>query len=199
MARMGIAKSCLPIAILLASGCANTPEIRDLAERTGVFVTSLDEETSDFLDAQNRLNAENEEHLSILERHAGRLKARVAQQQLASTRAGATTALATQAAATAVTAEQVVAQLDPTASEPAIIAFEGSAGYQKASKALVEIGTEPSLTELLTGLLAFAGAVRDAHADLVAKAKEDAAAAGAGTAEATAEAIGGGAAAVEEE
>lgn len=199
MATIMNARSSIALAALLASGCASTPEVRNLAGRTGVFVTSIQVGTADFIAAQNRLNAGNEEHVRTLARRADTLRVRVAQQRIASTRAGATGLLRTQETASATTGADVVAMLQPAVSEAATVPFEGDEGYGKAAEALVQVGNKPSTLALLRSLVTYAGAVREAHAELVEKAKASAAETAAETADASAQAVTGGAAAANEE
>jgi hypothetical protein len=184
---------------LLAAGCASTPEVRNLAARTGVFVTSMERGTDDFMAAQNRLNAENEQHLRTLAARGDALKARAAQQRIASTRAGATTLLESRSAATSVTGADIIAQVHPREIQPAAISFE-SDGYGKAASGLVEIGRKPGAMALLRSLAAFGGTVvGDVHAGLVEKAKNSAAATAGETAAAAGQAVTAGAAAAENE
>jgi hypothetical protein len=186
------------LAALLAGGCASTPEVRNLAARTGVFVTSMQGGTSDFIAAQNRLNAGNEVQLRTLERRAETLRARVGRQRIASTRAGATDLLRTQEAATATTGAEVIARLHPRLTEPATVSFDGDEGYGKAAQGLVEVGAKPSTLALLRSLVTYSGAVRDAHSELVEKAKKSATESAAETADAATDALAEGAAAVPE-
>jgi hypothetical protein len=195
MAMIRRGRPVLALVALLAGGCASTPEVRDLAARTGVFVTSMDDGTAEFIAAQNRLNSENEEHLRTLGRRGETLKARVALQRLASTRAGATTLLETQAAATSVTGAAVVAQLHPQQSQPAAVSFPGGAGYGKAAEALAEIGTKPTALALLRSLVANAGPVREVLSELLEKAKKSGTDTAGETAATAAQAVTAGAAA----
>lgn len=181
MSRIKTAGWLLPIAAMLA-GCASTPQMRNLAERTGTFVTSLDQGTGSFVAAQNHLNANNEAVLRSLAGHAATLRMQVAQQRLASTDAGHRNLLDSQALATSVTAADIVAGLaPPPAVRPATVKFEGGEGYGKAAKALVDVGTKPTTAAAIAGLITYAEAVRDAHAKLIDDAKKSAAAAGAET------------------
>lgn len=172
----------LPVTVLLA-GCASTPQVRNLAERTGTFVTSLDQGTTGFVAAQNHLNANNEATLRSLAGRAAMLRRQVAQQRLASTDAGHRDLLQSQSLATSVTAADVVAGLLPApAVRPASVKFEGGEGYGKAAKALVDVGAKPTTATVIAGLISYAEAVRDSHAKLIEDAKASATAAAAQTA-----------------
>jgi len=184
----------LPLGALLSAGCASTPEVRNLAERTGTFVTSLEQGTGEFIAAQNRLNANSEAILGSLAGRAATMRMQVAQQRLASTDAGHQALLQSQSLATSVTAADVVASLHPPAvARPASIKAEGTEGYAKAAKALVEAGTKPTTPAVIAGLVTYAEAVRDSHAKLVEDAKKSADSAGADTATAAGNAIQSGA------
>lgn len=181
MSAIKCAKWMLPLTALLA-GCASTPQVRTLAERTGTFVTSLEQGTTGFVTAQNHLNANNEATLRSLGGQATALRMQVAQQRLASTDAGHRDLLQSQALATSVTAADIVASLQPPpAVRPATVKFEGGEGYGKATKALVDVGTKPTAAAVIAGLISYAEAVRDSHAALLEDAKDSAASAGAQT------------------
>lgn len=197
MTTVGLGKLWLAAAMLLVGGCASTPEVRNLADRTGVFVTSLDKGTADFAAAQTSLNAANEHRLRRLGLHADALRARVAQQRLAWTRAGATDSLRTQEA-TSIPATAIVAALKPAAViEPSVVQFDGQASYGDAAEALVAIGTKPDAAAVLAGLISYGVAVRDAHADLLEQAKESAAATASESEGAVKKTLDGGTAVVE--
>lgn len=173
------------------SGCASTPEVRTLADQTGVFVTSLSEGTGEFVAAQNRLNSENEEHLQVLGAHAAAARSQVARQRLAWTGAGEATLISTQDAATRPTAEEVVARLSRRDLEPTRIAGEAEEGYAKAAKALAEVGAKPKLEAVLLGLVDYAADVRTSYESLheeAVKASAEAADAAGDATEATTEA-----------
>lgn len=157
----------------MAAGCASTPEVRTLSDRTGRHVTALREGTAEFVAAQNRLNAENESHLQQLAASASAARARVARQRLAWTKGGQTDILDTQAMASSVTAADVVAQLQPSSVQPATVSFAGGKGYADAAEALTKIGTKPTAKAVLLGLAQYANEVRASHEALQEEAAKD--------------------------
>lgn len=161
----------LPLAAT-AGGCASTPEVRNLSDRTGLYVTSLREGTAEFVAAQNRLNAQNEAHLQRLSARAAVAGAQVARQRLAWTSGDQKAVLEAQKLASNVGAADVVAALKPRSVQPATVSFAGGKGYSEAAEALTEVGAKPSTLAVLRGLVAYATQVRSSYEELQAEATE---------------------------
>ena len=157
-------------AALLSAGCASTPQVRDLADRTGLFVTSLQGGTGEFVELQSRLNAGNAARLDRLVALGSPDRANARQQRVAWTDAGNMTRLATHDAASEVSAEEIVAGLElnaTTAARPTAPALEG---YGKSLKALADVSTKPKSTLALRELLEFGREVYGKYGELQEKA-----------------------------
>lgn len=153
-------------------GCASTPEVRTLSDKTGTYVTSLREGTAEFVADQNRLNAQNEAHLQRLEAKAALTAAQVARQRLAWTKGDRRGALETQELASSVSAADVVAELKPRTVQPATVSFAGGKGYSDAAEALTGVSAKPSTLAILRGLASYASQVRTSYEDLRKEASE---------------------------
>lgn len=173
-----------PALLLFTAGCASTPEVRSLAASTGTYVTSLNEGTRDFVDAQSRLNRENEDRLQSYHGFAATNRSEVSGQVLAWEDSGDRRRLASFQRATAPDAATVVDSLKQVVAQPAALKFDGSQGYSNAAAALAEISKRPSLLASLRGLLVFGKEVVNSYEDLSKKAKEETDKAGAKASEA---------------
>ncbi len=147
-------------------GCASTPEVRNLSDKTGLYVTSLREGTAEFVAAQSRLNAQNEAHLQRLSAKAAAAGAQVQRQRLAWTSGQERAALDAQKLASNVTAADVVAALKPSTVQPATVTFAGGKGYSDAAEALSEVSAKPSTLAVLRGLVAHALDIRGSLEEL---------------------------------
>ena len=163
--------------LLLASlplcACASTPAVRSLASNTGVFVQSLNDGTSDFVDAQNRLNAQNEARLVRFDGYGARSRTQVRQQRLVWTDMGSRSRLATRDLATGISATNILADMTVVDRQPTQVENRTTAGYRATLAALAEASTTPRPSSMIGELLGFAQQVQESYDKL----REDAAAA----------------------
>jgi len=164
----------LPLASL--GGCASTGDVRGLADRTGVFVTSLHQGTSDFLDRQNELNADNAARLDQLVATGAPHIAAVRQQHVAWQDAGDETRLKTFDAASARSADEIVAGLASRSITPTRISASALAGYASASDALARVASKPKPFAAMRELAEFGQSIMDEYGKLKDAAAKDAAA-----------------------
>lgn len=167
-------KMIFVVASLGLSACASTPQVRGLADKTGVFVSSLQSGTSGFIEKQNRLNALNAQRLDKLAADGNQDRANVRQQRLAWTDAGDTTRLATHDAANRRTAEVIVGSLETKATASARLGSGPAEAYAATQKALAEVATKPKTGVALRELITFGQAIFEKYNELEEAAKEDA-------------------------
>jgi hypothetical protein len=176
--RFGAAISLLSSLWLCA--CASTPAVRTLASNTGVFVQSLTDGTSDFVQAQNRLNAQNEARLVRLDGYGARARAQVRQQRLVWTDMGSSSRLATHDLATQTPATEILAGMTVVQRQPSRIENGTEAGYRATLAALANVSTTPKPFSAIAELLEFGQQVQESYNELrdaAAAAASDAAAA----------------------
>lgn len=186
----------LTAGLLALAGCASTPAVRDLSDRTGVFVTSLNTGTAEFIETQERLNAANETRLDELGRAGLDGRAGPRQQQLAWRDAGEARRLATADAATSTTPEQIVTSLSRPASAPARIPADVLGGYSKTLQSLAAVSAKPKAGAAVQEIVAFGGQVHDQYVALREAATEKSKATSGTAAGATKADVAAGAAAV---
>jgi hypothetical protein len=153
----------LLLASLSLSACASTSSVRSLANRTGVFVQSLNSGTADFIERQNRLNTQNEAHLERLAINGARDRSDTRRQRLVWTNQGLAPRLAAQDRLQAVTANDIAAGLAPVQRQaPARIGDGPTSGYVASLAALVEVSTVPNPAGVLAEMIEFGQEVREA-------------------------------------
>jgi hypothetical protein len=182
MNRLRLRAACLLLASVSLGACASTPAVRTLATNTGVFVQSLTDGTSDFVEAQNRLNAQNEARLVRLDGYGLASRARIRQQRLAWTDMGAGSRLATHDLATRIPAADIVQGLTVVERQPSRIENGTADGYRATRAALADVSATPRPLDAIGELFAFGQQVQESYDKL----RDDAAAAAATTADATA-------------
>jgi len=164
-------RAFIGFAAFLCAGCASTPEVRGLADKTGHFVSSLQSGTNDFIESQNRLNGQNAARLDHLVALQSPARAAVRQQRLAWTDAGDRVRLSMEDAAIARSAEDIIAGLETKAtSSPEVSA----PSYEKTLKALADVAAKPKATVALRELIGFGQEVYAKYGELQEKAKKDA-------------------------
>lgn len=157
-------------ALALLGGCASTTTVRGLADKTGTFVSSLSAGTSDFLENQNRLNAENAQRLDKMVTDGSADRANVRQQRLAWVDSGDTARIATYDAATARLAEDIIAGMDVKAMAPLTVSATALVGYSATQKALADVAAKPKPGVALRELITFGSDVASTYGDLKDKA-----------------------------
>ena len=169
--------------LLLASlplcACASTPAVRALASNTGVFVQSLNSGTAEFVEAQNRLNAQNETRLVRFDGYGLRSRALVRQQRLVWTDMGSRSRLATHDLATGVEASEIVTGMAVVERQPSRVENGAASGYRATLAALADVSTTPRPLSVLGELLGFAQQVQESYDKLGEDAATAATAAGA--------------------
>ena len=139
-------------------GCASTTAVRSLAQQNGAFVQSLSTGTSDFLAAQNGLNAEGEVRLQQLDADAAASGADARQFRLAWSDAGDIVRYQTLDRATAVTGDVIVAGMQSRPSAAKVIQ-PVVGGYDASIQALAQASEKPKPLDQLGELFAFAQTV----------------------------------------
>ena len=165
-------RSFIPLIVLLASGCASTPEVRGLADKTGLFVTSVNAGTAEFIESQNRLNQANAARLDRLVLTASPDRSNVRQHRLAWTDAGQSDRLALLESATARDADDIVAGLTVKRTSAARVAGGAAEGYAKSLKSLAETAAKPKASAALRELLAFGQDVYTKYGELKKEAQD---------------------------
>lgn len=155
------------------SACASTPQVRGLADKTGVFVSSLQSGMSEFIENQNRLNALNAQRLDQLVANGSQDRANVRQQRLAWTDAGDGTRLANHDAATRRTAEQIVDGVETKVTASARLGSGPAEAYAATQKALAEVAAKPKTGVAMRELIAFGQEIFDKYNELEESAKKD--------------------------
>jgi hypothetical protein len=156
----------------LLAGCASTPAVRDLAGRTGVFVGSLDTGTKEFIEAQNRLNAENQDRLQHLDDAAEGFRTQTRELRFAWTDAGQAGQLSAHDQAIALSPADILAPLQRHSAAPPQIKSSNAEAYGKVSAALAEVATEPKPFAVVRELVQFGAAVHQSFSDLQDEAKK---------------------------
>lgn len=163
-----------PLAAVSLSACAWTPEVRDLADNTGVFVSSLETGTGEFVANQSRLNARNAQRLDQLFALGSAERASMRQQRLAWTDSGDGVRLATHDAATEITAERIIEGLELKATAPPELGPGAVEAYGKSRKALAAIMAGPKPGAELIELITIGQQVYGKYGELDKAAKADA-------------------------
>jgi len=149
-----------------SAGCAYTRDVKSLSDASGVYVSSLDEGTKEFVEAQALLNRENEAHLQTFRAFTESNEAEIVQQHLAWSDAGDARRIDSFGRAASVSAKDVAAGLQETTVKPVDLSFKGGGGYGDASASLGEISKGPTLLQALEGLFDYGGQVVSAYEDL---------------------------------
>jgi len=161
-----IRQSLTAISIAALTGCANSPQVRALADSTGVYVSSLNEGTADFVERQSRLNSENEQHLKSFGAFTEANHSDIVRQHLAWADAGQQHRIDAFGRAAEVNAGAVVGRLDETSVKPAQLSFSGAGGYGEAASALSEISKGTTLLQAIKGLIEFGGEIVSSYQEL---------------------------------
>lgn len=170
--------------LLFLGACANSTTFRNLADKTGLVVTTLESGTAEFIADQNRLNAANAARLDVFAAQAAAPSLLANRQTLAWTAAGDILRASAFETATQPSAADILASLNTRATRfPPVSAGAAADDYYKAAReALVVLSTRPSRGDGLAALLGFATEVRT-NLDTL---REEAAAAATAAATATA-------------
>lgn len=155
------------VACLLLAACANNRSFRDPLARTGVAVEGLNKGTSQFIDSQSALNADNASRLDRLVADAELAETAAVRQEVAWLSAGNGRRHLTYSAATASTPAAIVKSLRAATTQHVRLSDgEARENYVGARDALVGLSRRPTAASILSGLLAYAGAVQQSYREL---------------------------------
>ena len=159
--------STFAVACLLLSACANNRSFRDLSARTGMAVEGLNKGTTQFIESQSTLNAENANRLDRMVADAEQAETAAVRQEIAWLSAGNGGRHSTYRAATSSTPAAIVTSLRAAATQHGRLSDGGAReNYVGARDALVGLSRRPTAASILSGLLAYAGAIQQSYREL---------------------------------